>query len=157
MKFLVSPGKDRDVGEVLVKSLQNTKYSIDEKLEKSFISLFARKPNASSEANDLNGLHEAVEGENDADGSDEGTDSEDLDGSASLEQDHATKEDATVTSKEGLEEENSNSSELQPSSKANFEEKIEFHDGRLRRKAIFGDEIHDNDLKVIILLHVMVT
>ncbi|CBI17233.3 unnamed protein product, partial [Vitis vinifera] len=138
-------GKDRDVGEVLVKSLQNTKYSIDEKLEKSFISLFGRKPNVSSKANNLN-----------ADGSDEGTGSEDSDGSASLEQDHAAKKDATLTSKEGLEEENGNASELQPPLKDNVEEKIEFHDGRLRRKAIFGDDI-DDDLKVIILLHVMVT
>lgn len=152
-------GKDRDVGEVLVKSLQNTKYSIDEKLEKSFISLFGRKPNVSSKANNLNGIDEIVEningeelgqyqsrGENEADGSDEGTGSEDSDGSASLEQDHAAKKDATLTSKEGLEEENGNASELQPPLKDNVEEKIEFHDGRLRRKAIFGDDI-DDDLK----------
>ncbi|XP_072959498.1 uncharacterized protein [Typha angustifolia] len=40
-------GNDHDVGEVLVKSLQNTRYSIDEKLENSFINLFSRKPLAS--------------------------------------------------------------------------------------------------------------
>lgn len=133
MKILAFPGKDRDVGEFMVKSLQNTKYSINEKLDQRFFSLFGRQPNASSEANDLNGLDEADE-------SDEGTDSEDLDGSASLEQDAAAKEDATVTSKEDLEEENS--------IKANFEQKIEFHDGRLRRKAIFGEDFNDDDLKV---------
>lgn len=37
-------------GETLVKSLQNTKYPIDEKLEKSVISLFSWKPNGLSDA-----------------------------------------------------------------------------------------------------------
>ncbi|KAJ6420509.1 hypothetical protein OIU84_027949 [Salix udensis] len=55
-------GKDQDVGESLVKSLQNTKYSIDEKLEKSFISLFSRNANISSEAqNDAKDNHESVD------------------------------------------------------------------------------------------------
>ncbi|PKI53790.1 hypothetical protein CRG98_025796, partial [Punica granatum] len=44
-------GKEPDVGEVLVRSLQNTKYSVDEKLEKSFIDLFGRKPDVFSKAN----------------------------------------------------------------------------------------------------------
>ncbi|CAN6902885.1 unnamed protein product, partial [Brassica oleracea] len=35
-------GKGRDVGEDLVKSLQNTKYSVDEKLGKTFINLFGK-------------------------------------------------------------------------------------------------------------------
>ncbi|KAK9185514.1 hypothetical protein WN943_025870 [Citrus x changshan-huyou] len=43
-------GKVQDVGEMMVKSLENTKYSIDEKLEKSFISVISRKPNISSDA-----------------------------------------------------------------------------------------------------------
>lgn len=42
-------GKDRDVGESLVKNLQTTRYSIDEKLNKSFINLFNVKPYISSE------------------------------------------------------------------------------------------------------------
>lgn len=40
-------GKQRDVGVELVKSLQNTKYSVDEKLEKSNISVFGKKPHIS--------------------------------------------------------------------------------------------------------------
>ncbi|KAL0732407.1 hypothetical protein Bca4012_008616 [Brassica carinata] len=36
-------GRGRDVGEDLVKSLQNTKYSVDEKLGKTFIDLFGKK------------------------------------------------------------------------------------------------------------------
>ncbi|KAG2267559.1 hypothetical protein Bca52824_062114, partial [Brassica carinata] len=42
-------GRGKDVGEDLVKSLQNTKYSVDEKLEKTFINLFGKKTSASSE------------------------------------------------------------------------------------------------------------
>nr|GEZ64503.1 ribosome biogenesis protein BMS1 homolog [Tanacetum cinerariifolium] len=40
---------DRDVGEVLVKSLQNTKYSVDEKLNSSFINIFSQKSNKPEE------------------------------------------------------------------------------------------------------------
>ncbi|XP_024034772.1 ribosome biogenesis protein BMS1 homolog [Citrus clementina] len=43
-------GKYQDVGVTLVKSLQNTKYPIDKKLEKSIISLFSQKPNVLSDA-----------------------------------------------------------------------------------------------------------
>ncbi|PNT77466.1 hypothetical protein BRADI_1g63330v3 [Brachypodium distachyon] len=42
-------GKGNDVGVALVKTLQNTKYSLDEKLEQSFINLFGRRPAAQSE------------------------------------------------------------------------------------------------------------
>nr|GEZ63542.1 hypothetical protein [Tanacetum cinerariifolium] len=42
-------GTDRDVGEVLVKSLQNTKYSVDEKLNSSFINIFSQKSNKPEE------------------------------------------------------------------------------------------------------------
>lgn len=129
-----------------MKSLQNTKYSIDEKLEKSFISLFGSKPNISSKTN----VHEAVDNINkeeldqyEASESDEGTDAEDLDSSSSLEKVHAAKKVATVASTNDPGEENGDASELH-----NFEEKIEFHGGRLRRKANFGDDIHDDDLKV---------
>ncbi|KAH9659570.1 Bms1-type G domain-containing protein [Citrus sinensis] len=43
-------GKYQDVGVMLVKSLQNTKYPIDKKLEKSIISLFSQRPNGLSDA-----------------------------------------------------------------------------------------------------------
>ncbi|GJN31378.1 hypothetical protein PR202_gb19769 [Eleusine coracana subsp. coracana] len=41
-------GKGNDVGVALVKNLQNTRYSIDEKLEQSFINFFGRRPAAQS-------------------------------------------------------------------------------------------------------------
>ncbi|KAJ4723986.1 Ribosome biogenesis protein BMS1-like, partial [Melia azedarach] len=54
-------GKGEDVGETLVKSLQNTKYAVDEKLEKSFISLFSRKPNPSVVPNNAKDTDEDAE------------------------------------------------------------------------------------------------
>lgn len=54
-------GKDPDVGEVLVKSLQNTKYSINEKLEKSFISLFGKRPTMQSNGSHSVESHESTE------------------------------------------------------------------------------------------------
>lgn len=42
-------GKHADVGEVLVKTLQNTRYSVNEKLEQSFIQLFKGKSTPNSQ------------------------------------------------------------------------------------------------------------
>jgi len=42
-------GKNPDVGEVLVKTLQNTRYSVNEKLEQSFIQLFKGKSTTNSQ------------------------------------------------------------------------------------------------------------
>ena len=50
---ILSSGTNRDVGEVLVKTLQNTRYSIDEKLEQSFINLFGNIRPTASEDNDV--------------------------------------------------------------------------------------------------------
>lgn len=85
------PGKDSDVGEVLVKSLQNTKYSINEKLEKSFISLFGKKPNMQSNGSNSVESHESTEPQE------------------------------------------------------------QIYEGRMRRKAVFGNDDHDSDdLKVVL-------
>ncbi|KAA8527320.1 hypothetical protein F0562_034583 [Nyssa sinensis] len=151
-------GKGRDVGEVLVKSLQNTKYSIDEKLEKSFITLFSKKPNILAEApsdahefvNQSNGvepvlLDQSQSGEEfGTDGSDEGSDAEEVDGLESSVEDKASRKGLTIKSADnGSDEENNNASGQENSLK----EHIEFHGGRMRRKAIFGDDIDHDDLK----------
>lgn len=87
------PGKDSDVGEVLVKSLQNTKYSINEKLEKSFISLFGKKPNMQSNGSNSVESHESTEPQE------------------------------------------------------------QIYEGRMRRKAVFGNDDHDSDdLKVLFIV-----
>ncbi|XP_031115865.1 ribosome biogenesis protein BMS1 homolog [Ipomoea triloba] len=116
---------NHDVGEVLVKSLQNTKYSIDEKLEQSFISLFGKKPNTSSvsqlEAKDLPDQEADIDNMDDSESSDgEGDHSDDV-----------------------SDEENDIRSEQGTTSNSGFREQADFHDGRMRRKAIFDN---DNDL-----------
>ncbi|CAH2038734.1 unnamed protein product [Thlaspi arvense] len=110
-------GKGRDVGEDLVKSLQNTKYSVDEKLEKTFINLFGKKTSASSERK--------LEAE-DADlSSPEGSDTE--------------------SSKESQSGDDSDDDERNDSK---IKQKTEIHGGRMRRKAIFKDEVGQSDAMV---------
>lgn len=131
-------GRDRDVGEFLVKSLQNTQYSIDEKLEKSFISLFGRKPNTSSGAQDgAKGDLETVEEvceiepseryqseeEIESDESGEENDGHDRDGMEASDQDQAVQRD-------------------------HLREHVEYNSGRLRRKAFFGNDVDHGDLRV---------
>jgi len=116
--YLCLTGKERDVGVDLVKSLQNTKYSINEKLENSFINLFDQKGKVSSEAlGDARGTNEDVE--------QDGTDS---DASESSDRDEAD----AITNDDGN----------------HLKEQIEFHNGRQRRKAIFGNDIDQSDRMV---------
>ncbi|CAJ1933369.1 unnamed protein product [Sphenostylis stenocarpa] len=139
---MTSKGKDRDVGEVLVKSLQNTKYSINEKLENSFISLFSEKPKVSSEAlADAHGTNNDVE-QNDAVIIGEDNNTKDLDGSESSDQDEeGTMKDSEASGSD--EEDSPNSNAL---SGDHIQEHIEFHDGRRRRRAIFGNDNDQSDL-----------
>lgn len=155
-------GKDRDVGEVLVKSLQNTKYSIDEKLEKSFISLFGKKSNTlsdnRSDLSNAHGMHienmEPMEQDQSAaeamvDDSDEDNDSEDLHGSDFSDDEKNLQNDFTTkTSDDSSDEEVNIASDKQSPSKNNFTEQIDFHEGRMRRKAVFGDGTDIDDPKV---------
>ncbi|CAN4111258.1 unnamed protein product [Withania somnifera] len=130
-------GKGNDVGEALVKSLQNTKYSIDEKLENSFISLFGKKlnPSSSNHANadqtyDLEPAERDQSGlEPNNDGSDEDSDAEDLNELEPLPLERTQPKDSNGTSDDSL-------------SSSSFWEHVDFHDGRMRRKAMFDN---DND------------
>ncbi|KAL0812654.1 hypothetical protein Bca101_069097 [Brassica carinata] len=109
-------GRGKDVGEDLVKSLQNTKYSVDEKLEKTFINLFGKKTSASSER----------KFEEDAQSSPEGSDTESSEESQSG--DEVDDHEMDVDSSDGK-----------------IKGKTELRGGRLRRKAIFKDEVDDSD------------
>ncbi|KAM7500049.1 hypothetical protein LguiA_024463 [Lonicera macranthoides] len=131
-------GKDRDVGEVLVKSLQDTKYSIDEKLEKSFINLFSKKPNLVSEA------QSDVKDKTDGSGEERGV--EDSDGLESSDEDEAIHKDSTVRNVDSDTDEENTKGEEQPFSKDNVKEHIEFHEGRVRRRAVFGNDIDQDDV-----------
>lgn len=143
-------GKDQDVGESLVKSLQNTKYSIDEKLEKSFISLFSRN-NISSEAqNDAKDNHRSVDHSYNLEPNELGeeSDTEDLDGSESTDEDEAAQKDAVVNGEsDGSDEEHGTAAKQKADPQDRMKEQVEFHGGRLRRKAMFGNDIDDKDLK----------
>ncbi|XP_019265838.1 PREDICTED: ribosome biogenesis protein BMS1 homolog isoform X2 [Nicotiana attenuata] len=143
-------GKDNDIGEVLVKSLQNTKYSIDEKLENSFISLFGKKPILSSANPEADQTYDLEPTEQDQSGlelnsgeSDKDNDVEDLNELEQLQLEGTHLRDSKKrTSEDSSEEENTIGSEKHPGSSSSFREHVDFHDGRMRRKAIFDD---DND------------
>ncbi|KAF9663177.1 hypothetical protein SADUNF_Sadunf17G0011200 [Salix dunnii] len=144
-------GKDQDVGESLVKSLQNTKYSIDEKLDKSFISLFSRNANISSEAqNNAKDNHESVDHSHNLEPNESGeeSDAEDLDGSESTDEDEDAEKDAVVNGEsDGSDEEYGAAAKQKVDPQDHMKEQVEFHGGRLRRKAMFGNDIDDKDLK----------
>nr|GMD58249.1 ribosome biogenesis protein BMS1 homolog [Ipomoea batatas] len=94
-------------------------------MEQSFISLFGKKPNTSSvsqlEAKDLPGQEADIDNMDDSESSDgEGDHSDDV-----------------------SDEENDIRSEQGTISNNGFREQADFHDGRMRRKAIFDN---DNDL-----------
>lgn len=104
-------GKELDIGEKLVESLQNTKYSIDEKLEKSFISLFSKKPNSVSETpndakddqesvrqiSNLTSMEQYQSGEEyKTDGSGEESDGDDMNRLESSDEDRTPKKDSTI-------------------------------------------------------------
>lgn len=139
------PEKDQDVGEALVKSLQNTKYSIDEKLEKSFITLFSRKPNNSSEA--INDAKDAEEDSDHGHGMETDNQSETELNADRLGEEHAEDLDSSDSSDQdvGFQKGDLNKSASGGSDEDNLMEHVEFIGGRQRRKAIFQS---DSDLKV---------
>ncbi|KAE8717907.1 Ribosome bioproteinsis protein BMS1-like protein [Hibiscus syriacus] len=152
-------GNKWDVGEALVKSLQNIKNPIDEKLEKSTISLFSQNLNNlleaeghktdSDEAAKLIRDIEPFEryqsdGEEDDSEFDEESADSDLDDSKSSDQDEGVEEDAMQKSEgRNFDDGNADASERL----GRVKEQVEFHSGRKRRKAIFGDGIDHSNLK----------
>ncbi|URE32774.1 Ribosome biogenesis protein BMS1, partial [Musa troglodytarum] len=145
-------GKDRDVGVALVKTLQNTRYSIDEKLEQSFINLFGRKPPSASDDNvDANESgysqgHVSILDQEDDDCLDDKevsdddearkneliaeSESDDSDGddNCTMDDDHVGDQQITAFSHD-------------------LKEEIEFHNGRFRRKVISSDYKDNGDLQ----------
>ncbi|XP_019413320.1 PREDICTED: ribosome biogenesis protein BMS1 homolog isoform X2 [Lupinus angustifolius] len=134
---MTSKGKDRDVGEVLVKSLQNTKYSINEKLENSSINLFGQKPKVSSE--DLADTQDDIAGKDGEDNNEV-----DSDGSESSDQDEA--DAMTKSEASGSDDEDGDASDGKTTSGDHLKEHIEFIDGRRRRGVIFGSGVNQNEL-----------
>ncbi|XP_022765573.1 ribosome biogenesis protein BMS1 homolog isoform X2 [Durio zibethinus] len=154
-------GKEQDVGEALVKSLQNIKNPIDEKLEKSKISLFSQNPHSLLDAEgcksdsdkapkrlrDIEPLEQyQSDGEDNTAQIDEESAESDLDGPKSSDQEEGVQEDPMLKSEgRNFDEENADASERL----GLVREQVEFQNGRKRRKAIFGDSIDHNSLKGI--------
>ncbi|KAL6012118.1 Glycoside hydrolase 2 (Mannanase, beta-galactosidase) [Asimina triloba] len=147
-------GKNHDVGEELVKTLQNTKYSIDEKLNQSFIRLFSRKPQTESEDrhdsrhSDLNEdkIHNDSnqhrvnflnQGQEQIDGTEASYQDEDA------EKDLVEESDMENSDEESDDESEGGDGQLKPSS-LGLREETELHDGRLRRKAVFANDLADS-------------
>lgn len=123
-----------------MRSLQNTKFSIDEKLDKGDISIFGRKPLISSESqNDAKDDHKAarkMHEESDA-GASEESEFSDIDEASSNEE------------SDGSDEEYADASKQPANPKDQLKQQVELHGGRLRRKVVFEDGIEDGDMEVI--------
>ncbi|KAI7725787.1 hypothetical protein M8C21_013958 [Ambrosia artemisiifolia] len=121
-------GTVKDVGVDLVKSLHNTKYTVDEKLNKSSINLFSQKSSNLKEiTNDDEEDHvkhdkliEPVEEFDTVDSDDESDDSAET-GSPKL------------------------NNHKQTLTENKIEEERELHEGRIRRRAVFGNESEPDD------------
>ncbi|PRQ48780.1 hypothetical protein RchiOBHm_Chr2g0114591 [Rosa chinensis] len=135
-------GKCKDLGVNLVKSLQSTKYSVDEKLEQGSINLFNRKPNLSLETQ--------------RGGKDTSESREQIcmiENSEDYQSGEATKADAadiyvlTDSEYSGSDRENCDASYHDATHKDQLMKYVDFHNGRSRRKVIFGNGFDDNDMK----------
>ncbi|KAL2925349.1 Ribosome biogenesis protein bms1, partial [Bienertia sinuspersici] len=126
------PGKRRDVGEELVRSLQHTKYTINDKLEESFIKIFCSNQDR----------HEShvLAGEDQY--NDDGCDKEDMGGDHSG-QKHSN--NRTDTEEDDAMEYQEDGYSCEP----NYPRRkwLEFCDGRVRRKAIFENDGFQADEK----------
>ncbi|VAI05977.1 unnamed protein product [Triticum turgidum subsp. durum] len=125
-------GKGNDVGVALVKTLQNTKYSLDEKLDQSFINFFGRRPAAQSEDSDMTG--NAISSRH----NDQGeanilaqVGGNNLSSAGTLESNGHSSSECSSDS------EGDNDDDIQPSDHGvDLREEVEFCNGRMRRKAV---------------------
>ncbi|KAL1806498.1 hypothetical protein ACET3Z_029566 [Daucus carota] len=135
-------GKERDIGEKLVESLQNTKYSIDEKLEKSFINLFSKKPSSSvlEEPSDTKDNQYQSGEESDSDESGEEDEDDDLKCVKYSDEGRTLQKDTTSKNVDSGSDEDINAIEESVSGNK-VSEHVEFRNGRMRRRAVFGNEL----------------
>lgn len=149
-------GKNHDVGEVLVKTLQNTRYSIDEKLEQSFITLFgSTRPSAAGDNGDAMGdILKKCDQSAEFDVG-EGQDQASI--SKQMDMDHGVSEksraleiiaehtDADDSDESDYAADDQYENEEQGPFNYDMKEKVEYQDGRSRRRAIsakYEDDVH---------------
>lgn len=150
----------------MVKSLQQTKYSVDEKLDKSFITLFGKKPNSSAEVPGSVEAHDVADREvpfepveqyhseikDEDDELDEDSDTEGEDGLESSDgEKKASRKLASRTIDDSSDDETVYASGKDSPTQSDVKEQTDFHDGRVRRRAVFENEMDTDGLKVILL------
>ncbi|XP_076953784.1 uncharacterized protein LOC143627967 [Bidens hawaiensis] len=121
-------GTQKDVGVDLVKSLHNTKYTVDEKLNKSSINLFSQKSS---------NIKEITNGDDDH--VNHGNLIEPMEELDTVDSDDESDDDSEDTRSPRLKDNKSAHAENK------IEEEREFHEGRVRRKAVFGNESELDD------------
>ncbi|XP_050366426.1 uncharacterized protein LOC126784919 isoform X2 [Argentina anserina] len=149
-------GELEDVGVSMVKSLQNPKYSLDEKLEQSFINFYIQNPNSEPQNNkkDLDKARESIrmiepleEHQSEeamiAGGSGQGCEHGDIDGSESKSyQNDAAAQNVAITESDTSESDREHGDVLDQdvNLKDHLKELVELHDGRPRRKVVFKND-----------------
>ncbi|KAJ6818124.1 ribosome biogenesis protein BMS1-like protein isoform X2 [Iris pallida] len=144
-------GNDNDVGQVLVKSLQNTKYSIDEKLEQGSIDVYARKSPYLESENNADAKDLLIRSENSKEregeqgspsisvqGNFDTTSGEGLSGKDKAVEGNNTYKSDPEDSDEESDYSQQDQFEKDDHNPFNYDlkEEVEFHSGRQRRKAI---------------------
>lgn len=128
----MSLGKDHDFGQAMVRNLQNTKFSIDERLEQSFINIFGRKSPALTLNNNDD---EDDECQIDLQDQNQRHD-QDLSEKKRVVAEYDTDEDSS---------DDEEKSEKEPEQESfGLREEVEIGDGRIRRRAIstnFSDDV----------------
>ncbi|KAM0867215.1 hypothetical protein ACQ4PT_042141 [Festuca glaucescens] len=131
-------GKGNDVGVDLVKTLQNTKYSLDEKLDQSFINYFGRWPAAQSEDSVMTGNNSSRQ-------NDQGDKILEQVGGSNISADTLERNEHSY-SECSSDSEGDDADDIQPSDHGvDLREKVEFCNGRIRRKAVSANFQDDND------------
>lgn len=157
-------GEHDDVGVSMVKSLQNPKYSLDEKLEQSFINFYVQKPKSEPQNDNNDKSRERVrmiepleehqfEEAMKAGGSGQESDVEDIDGSESISFQNDGAHNVAITKNDSSESDRENgdvSDRDDVNLKGHLKEHVEFHDGRSRRKVVFENDLNPTDMEVSI-------
>lgn len=133
-----------------MESLQNTKYSIDEKLEKSFINLFSKKPSSSllEEPSDTKDNQYQSGEESDTDESGEEDEDDDLKCVKYSDEGRTLQKDSTSKTVDSGSDEDINAIEESVSGNK-VSEHVEFRNGRMRRRAVFGNELDLDNSEVM--------
>ncbi|KAJ4764305.1 P-loop containing nucleoside triphosphate hydrolases superfamily protein [Rhynchospora pubera] len=131
-------GKDHDVGQVMVKNLQATKFSIDERLDQSFINIFGRTPPVLAlNYNDGENDERQIDIEDQNQGDDQEL-SEKKRAVVECDTDEDSNDNEEVSEKEAG----------QARQSCELREKVEIGDGRIRRRAIssnFTDDVEEEE------------